>query len=205
MHWAGLFGAFIQVILIDVTLASDNAIAVGMAASGLPQPQRRQAIALGLGGAVVLLCGMAFFAIKLLKAGGGGLVFAGGAVLLLICWQMWKDLRQAAREGHPDPDAKSGKGKTLVGALIQIFIADVSTSADNVLAVAGAVRDQPPWVLFAGLGISVIMTGFAAMGVSRVLHRFPWIGYVGVAIVLFVAGRMMWDGVEQLGWIKLGA
>ncbi|HVN02181.1 MAG TPA: YjbE family putative metal transport protein [Caulobacteraceae bacterium] len=203
MHWAGLLSAFAQVILIDLTLAGDNAVAIGMAASGLPREQRRRAIAMGLGGAVVLLCGLAFFAIQLLRAGGGGLVMAGGIVLLLIGRQMWNDL-QAARRGDQGSEADGKRPrKTLLAALAQIFIADISTSVDNVLAVAGAVRDQPAWVLFAGLGISVIMTGFAAMGVARLLHRLPWIGYVGFAIVIFVAGHMIWDGAEQLGWLKL--
>src|SRR5216684_3527930 len=129
-EWAGLLSTLFQVVLIDLTLASDNAVAVGMAASGLPQPQRRQAIVLGLGGAVVMLCGLAFFAIKLLKAGGGGLVLGGGLLLLLICWQMWKDLRVH----RASPLQGTGrKPKTLMRALTQIFIADISTSMDNVL------------------------------------------------------------------------
>jgi len=200
MHWASLLAAFAQVVLIDLTLASDNAIAIGMAASGLPPPQRRQAIVLGLGAAVVLICGLAFFAVKLLKAGGPGLVLAGGLLLLLICWQLWRDLRARAR--GEDHTATPRKRKTLTGALIQIFIADVSTSLDNVLAVAGVVRDQPPWVLFAGLGLSVVLTGFAATLVSKLLQRLPWIGYIGLAIVLFVSGRMIWDGIVELHWLK---
>jgi YjbE family integral membrane protein len=200
VNWAGLFSAFVQVVLIDLTLASDNAIAIGMAASGLPQPRQRQAIMLGLGGAVVLLCGLAFFAVQLLKAGGPGLVLAGGVLLLLICWQMWKDLRAKSRgEGHGDA---APKRRTLLGVLTQIFIADVSTSLDNVLAVAGVVRDQPPWVLFAGLGLSVVLTGFAATLVAKLLQRMPWIGYIGLAVVLFVSGHMIWDGVSELGWLK---
>jgi YjbE family integral membrane protein len=202
MHWASLLAALVQVFLIDLTLASDNAIAIGMAATGLPQPQRRQAIILGLGGAVVLLCVLAFFAVKLLKAGGPGLVLAGGLLLLLICWQMWKDLRSKAGGDQPHAEG-SQKRKTLGSALVQIFIADISTSLDNVLAVAGAVRDQPPWVLFAGLGLSVVMTGFAATWIARFLHRLPWLGYIGLAIVLIVSGRMIWDGVEQLGLLKM--
>ena len=203
MHWASLLTALFQVILIDLTLASDNAIAIGMAASGLPPPQRRQAIVLGLGAAVVLICGLAFFAVKLLKAGGPGLVLAGGLLLLLICWQMWRDLRAHRRRGHADGSAYApAPGKTLLAALLQIFVADISTSMDNVLAVAGAVRDQPPWVLFVGLGLSVVMTGFAAALVARLLRRWPWIGYVGLAIVLFVSGHMIWDGVVELGWLK---
>jgi YjbE family integral membrane protein len=201
MHWAGLLGAFAQVFLIDLTLAGDNAIAIGMAATGLSKRDRRYAMILGLGGAVLLLCSLAFFAIRLLKAGGGGLVLAGGLVLMLICFQMWRDLR-AGRGSFEAPDDAAPR-KSLVAALVQIFIADVSTSLDNVLAVAGAVREQPPWVLFAGLGLSVIMTGLAAVGVARLLHRLPWIGYLGVAIVLYVAGHMIWDGAEQLHWIRL--
>ena len=204
MHWAGLVTAFIQVVLIDLTLASDNAVAVGMAAAGLPRPQRHQAIVLGLSGAVVMLCGMAFFAIKLLKAGGGGLVIGGGLLLFLISWQMWKDLRrERLKHDHRGLPETPHRDKTLLGALTQIFIADVSTSMDNVLAVAGVARNQPPWVLYAGLALSVALTGFAAAGVARLLHRWPWIGYIGLVIVVFVAGRMVWDGAEQLGWIRV--
>ena len=198
VQWAGLIGAFIQVALIDLTLASDNAIAVGMAASGLPQPKRRLAIMLGLGGAVVLLCGLAFFAVKLLQMGGGWLVLAGGALLLLISYQMWRDLR-ANRKHRREASHSRQTHKTLLRALTQIFIADVSSSVDNVLAVAGVVRDQPPWVLFAGLALSVVLTGLAAAQVARLLHRWPWIGYVGLVVVIFVAGHMMWDGAAQLG------
>ncbi|HEY2179754.1 MAG TPA: YjbE family putative metal transport protein [Caulobacteraceae bacterium] len=195
----GLVAALIQVVLIDLTLASDNAVAVGMAASGLPQPQRRQAIMLGLGGAIIMLCGMAFFAIKLLKAGGGGLVLGGGLLLLLISWQMWRDLRahdaKAKTAAHRAP-------KTLLRALTQIFIADISTSMDNVLAVAGVVRDQPPWTLFLGLALSVVLTGFAAAWVARLMGRWPWIGYIGLVVVLFVAGHMIWDGAVELAWLR---
>jgi len=201
VHWAGLIGVLVQVALIDITLASDNAVAVGMAASGLPQPQRRHAIMLGLGGAVVLLCALAFFAVKLLKAGGGGLILGGGLLLLLICWQMWRDLRKR-RHGHTT--APGGyEQKTLLRALTQIFLADISTSLDNVLAVAGVVRDQPPWVLFVGLALSVVLTGLAAAQVARVLHRWPWIGYIGLFVVLFVAGQMIWEGAGQMGWMRI--
>ncbi|MFI4936564.1 MAG: YjbE family putative metal transport protein [Caulobacterales bacterium] len=215
VNWSSLLAAFAQVVLIDVTLASDNAVAVGMAASGLPHPQRHRAIMLGLAGAVVLLCGLAFFAIKLLKAGGGGLVLGGGLLLLLISWQMWKDLRihhhhhrqsvlhTAQHPNEPAAPAAPHKHKTLLSALTQIFIADMSTSMDNVLAVAGVVRNQPIWVLYAGLALSVALTGFAAVQVARLLHRWPWIGYIGLVVVLFVAAHMMWDGAEQLKWIRI--
>jgi len=202
VHWASLAGAFVQVFLIDLTLASDNAVAVGMAAAGLPSPQRHRAIALGLAGAIVLLCGLAFFAVKLLQAGGGGLVLGGGLLLLLICWQMWRDLR-VRHLRHDRRAAPKVEHKTLLRALTQIFIADVSTSLDNVLAVAGVVRDQPPWVLFAGLALSVALTGFAAVGVARLLHRWPWIGYIGLVVVIYVAGHMLWDGASAIGWLRV--
>jgi len=200
-HWASLTAAFVQVLLIDLTLASDNAVAVGMAAAGLPSPQRHRAIILGLGVAIVLLCGLAFFAVKLLQIGGGGLVLGGGALLLLICWQMWKDLRTQHLK-HDAKPAPSPRPKTMMRALTQIFLADISTSLDNVLAVVGVVRDQPPWVLFAGLALSVVLTGFAAVGVAKLLHRWPWIGYIGLVVVMYVAGKMIWDGTTELGLLK---
>ena len=206
-HWGSLWAAFLQILLIDLTLASDNAVAVGMAATGLPQPQRRHAITLGLGGAVVLLCGLAFFAIKLLEAGGGWLVLAGGMLLLLVSWQMWKDLRAHSRGHHHHPHAAAQhvehqyQHKTLFRALTLIFVADVSTSLDNVLAVAGVARNQPPWVMFLGIAISIALTGFAAAWVARLLHRWPWIGYIGLTVVLYVAAHMVWDGAAQLHWV----
>ena len=199
---AGLIGALIQVALIDITLASDNAVAVGMAAAGLPQPQRHYAILLGLGGAVVLLCVLAFFAVRLLEAGGGGLILGGGVLLLLVSWQMWRDLR-AARNVRAEEERTAKKPKTLMRALSLIFIADISTSLDNVLAIAGVARGQPAWVLIVGLALSVALTGFAAVGVARLMHRWPWLGYIGLAVVLFVAGGMLWDGAHQMGLVKI--
>jgi YjbE family integral membrane protein len=195
-----LVGAFLQIVLIDVTLASDNAVAVGMAASGLPGRQRHLAILLGLSGAVVLLCGLAVFAIRLLKAGGGGLVLGGGLLLTLVGIQMWRDLRG---HGHAVAAGKPPEQKTLLKALGLILIADMSTSLDNVLAVAGVARDQPQWVLFAGLTLSVALTGFAATGVVKLLHRWPWVGYIGLVVVLFVAAHMIWDGAQALKWIRI--
>lgn len=201
-HWGSLWAAFIQILLIDLTLASDNAVAVGMAAAGLPTRQRRMAITLGLGGAVVLLCLLAIFAIALLKAGGGGLVLGGGLLLLLVGRQMYRDLRAESRR-HDAKGAEPIPHKTLFRALSLIFIADISTSLDNVLAVAGVARDQPKWLLFLGLGISVALTGFAAAWVARLLHRWPWIGYIGLVIVLYVAGHMVWDGAVELKLIHV--
>ena len=195
--------AFVQIVLIDVTLASDNAVAIGMAASGLPTQQRHQAIVLGLGVAMALLATMAFFAIQLLKAGGGGLLMAGGALLLLVGWQMWRDLRGQKKHHTAGATGETHKPKTLMKALTMILVADLSTSLDNVLAVAGVARDQPPWLLFLGLFISIALTGLAAVGVAKVMHRWPWIGYVGLVIVVYVALHMAWDGAEQLHLIRV--
>jgi len=202
LHWGSLWAAFVQIILIDLTLASDNAVAVGMAASGLPKQRRRLAISLGLGGAVVLLFGLAFFAIRLLRAGGGGLILGGGLLLLLVSWQMWRDLRREGRR-HDHRGEPPHEHKTLLRALTLIFIADVSTSLDNVLAVAGVARNQPAWLLFLGLALSIALTGFAAAWVARLLHRWPWIGYIGLAVVVLVASEMIWDGAVELKWIRL--
>jgi predicted tellurium resistance membrane protein TerC len=113
---------------------------------------------------------------------------------------MWRDLR-AAREGAAAEANAAQKPKTLGRALTLIFIADISTSLDNVLAVAGAVRGQPAWVLFVGLALSVALTGLAALGVAKVLHRWPWLGYIGLVVVLFVAGGMLYDGARELRWV----
>ncbi len=200
LQWASFWAAFVQIVLIDLTLALFNAVAVGMAATGLPQRQRHLAVVLGLSGAVVLLCVMAVFAIKLLKSGGGGLVLGGGLLLMLVGFQMWRDLR--AQDHHHGPD-KPHEDKTLLKALTLIFVADISTSLDNVLAVAGVARNQPEWLLFAGLALSVALTGFAAVGVAKLMHRRPWIGYIGLVVVLYVAAKMVWDGAEALKWIRI--
>jgi YjbE family integral membrane protein len=197
------WAALLQIVLIDVTLASDNTVAIGMAASGLPGKQRHQAIVLGLGVAMVLLAVLAFFAIKLLKAGGGGLLIAGGLLLFLVGWQMWRDLRAEGRRHHKGATDEKPADHSLMKALGLILVADMSTSLDNVLAVAGVARDQPPWLLFLGLGISIVMTGLAAMGVAKVMQRWPWIGYVGLVVVIYVAGHMAWDGATQLKLIRV--
>ena len=202
-HWVGPATAFFQVVLIDLTLAGDNAIAVGMAAAGLRREQQRRAIVLGLAAAVVMLCGFALIAVWLLRQ--VGLLLAGGLVLLWVCWRMWRDLRahgrareaigEAALEGHPLPAA--GPPTTLLRALTQILIADVSMSLDNVLAVAGAAKDHPQVLVF-GLVLSITLTGFAAAWIARFLHKIPWLGYLGLAMVLYVAGHMIWQGAWQV-------
>jgi YjbE family integral membrane protein len=200
VQWAGLASAFIQVVLIDLTLAGDNAVAVGMAAAGLPPAKRRMAIILGLAGAVAMLSGLALIATQLLKV--VGLLFAGGVLLLWVSWHMWRDLRARRHSAADTAHAvEAARHKTLGRALTQILIADVSMSLDNVLAVAGAARDHKE-VLIPGLLLSIGLTGFAATWVARLLHRWPWIGYVGLAIVLFVALHMMWDGARQIPAVR---
>jgi YjbE family integral membrane protein len=179
--------AFAQVVLIDLVLAGDNAVAVGMAASGLGVAQRRRVILAGLGAAVVLRISLALVALQLLRI--IGLTLAGGLLLLLVCYKMWRDLRAgdhpASTEGKP--------AKSFGQSFFQILLADISMSLDNVLAVAGAAHKHPG-VLFFGLALSIVLMGLAANAISRILDRLPWIGYLGLAIVFYVALHMMWEG-----------
>jgi YjbE family integral membrane protein len=198
-------------VLIDLALAGDNAVAVGMAAAGLPLHQRKKAIALGLGAAVVMLTTFAFITTQLLRV--VGLLLAGGFLLLWVCWKMWRDLRAQGRESSAEGEEALGiagagaknppKVKTMGHALVQILMADLAMSLDNVLAVAGAAR-QHPWVLFGGLLLSITLTGLAASLIARLLHRFRWIGYLGLAIVVYVSVHMIWDGLRSVA-IDTGA
>jgi YjbE family integral membrane protein len=205
--FAGPLVAFAQVVMIDLVLAGDNAVAVGMAAAGLPAKDRRKAIILGLAAAVVMLIGFALIAQKLLSM--IGLTLAGGLLLLWVCWKMFRDLRQ----GHAEHEAEEAvenavagthhridapKGKTLMAALIQILITDLSMSLDNVLAVAGAARSSPPYVLIGGLLLSVTLMGFAASAIAKLLMRWRWLAWVGLVIVLYVAASMIWQGHREV-------
>ena len=206
LPYAGAVVAFFQVVMIDLALAGDNAVAVGLAASGLPQHQRRRAIVLGLLAAVVMLIGFALITVQLLNL--VGLLLAGGFLLLWVCWKMWRELRQQGRdesaEGEAALEAATGvsigatskgvtKAKTMGQALMQILVADLTMSLDNVLAVAGAAR-QHPQVLVAGLLLSITLMGVAASWIAKLLHRFRWLGYIGLAIVFYVALHMIWEG-----------
>jgi len=207
---APALAALLQVLLIDLVLAGDNAVAVGLAAAGLPAEQRRKAIFWGLAVAVVTRIGFALVTTQLL--GIVGLLFAGGLLLLWVCWKMWRELRHqasadevaaaAAMDDDPATDPKV-KPKSFRDALIQILIADISMSLDNVLAVAGAAREHPVVLVF-GLLLSIALMGVAAHAIARLLHRYRWIGYVGLVIVLYVALHMMWQGsrdvVKDLGF-----
>jgi YjbE family integral membrane protein len=202
--------ALFQVLMIDLVLAGDNAVAVGLAAGGLPPEQRRKAIFWGLAAAVITRIGFALITTQLL--GVIGLLFAGGVLLLWVCWKMWRELRdqavaaeeaaEAALDSDPTTEPKL-KPKSFKDALIQILVADVSMSLDNVLAVAGAAREHPAILVF-GLLMSIALMGVAAHAIARLLHRYRWIGYLGLLIVLYVALHMMWQGsqdvIADMGW-----
>ena len=199
--------AFLTVVMIDLVLAGDNAVVIGLAAAGLPKEQRGKAIIIGVLAATVLRILFALVATQLLAI--IGLLFAGGVLLLWVCWKMWRELRvsheeeqagtEALAESDLDSDgtiATKGPRKTFAQAAWQIVIADVSMSLDNVLAVAGAAKGHPT-VLIIGLALSIAMMGFAASFIANLLHRFRWIAYVGLLIILYVALKMMLDGAVQ--------
>jgi YjbE family integral membrane protein len=192
----GAVAAFFQVVMIDLTLAGDNAVAVGVAAAGLPRSIRRRAIVLGLGGAVVMLIGFGLVAVQLLRI--VGLLFAGGAILLWVCWRTWRDLRSKdVAVADENGEIPGRRPKTLLVALFEILAADLSMSLDNVLGVAGAARAHPQVLVF-GLILSITVTGVAAGWIAKLLGRAPWLRYLGLAIVFFVALSMMWQGALDL-------
>ncbi len=181
--------AFIQVVFIDIVMAGDNAVAVGLAASGLEKDKRSRAIFYGVLGAVVVRIGFVLITVELLKI--VGLLFAGGLLLLWVCWKMYRDLRHP--EEHHAPGQPKKAAKTLLSAVTQILVADISMSLDNVLAVTGAAENHV-WVLAFGLLFSIAMMGLAANLIAGILHRYRWIGYIGVVVVLFVALKMIYEG-----------
>jgi YjbE family integral membrane protein len=200
----GALGALAQVLMIDLVLAGDNAVAVGVVAAGLAAGERRRVIFWGLAAAVVIRIGFALIATKLMDI--VGLLLAGGLLLLWVCWKMWRELRlqgveqaqaQAVFDADPATEPRGARPRTFRSALGQILIADVSMSLDNVLAVAGAARAHPV-ILAVGLLLSVALMGVAASWIARLLHRHRWIGYLGLAIVLYVALHLMWEGHRDL-------
>jgi YjbE family integral membrane protein len=191
---AGL-AVLIQVILIDLTMAGDNVVIMGTLTSGLTARERRKVIMLGVGIAVVFLIGFALIATQLLKI--TGLLLAGGLLLLWVSYNMYRELRPAKEPIADDPDTTAVEGppatKTFLRAAVQITIADLSMSLDNVLAVAAAARDHPS-VLFVGLVLSVTFMGIAASFVARLIHRFPLLAWAGLLMILYVALKMIWEG-----------
>ena len=194
---ASQLGALLSVVVIDVVLAGDNAIVVGMAASSLPAEQRRRVIILGIAAATVLRIVFAYFTARLLAI--IGLTLAGGVLLLWVSWKMYRELRQtdSARQQGAAGGACTIPPKSAKRALIQIVLADISMSLDNVLAVAGTARDHF-WVLAFGLLLSVALMGVASTFIARLLERHFWISWVGLGIITFVALRMIWEGSTEV-------
>jgi len=198
--------ALVSVVMIDVVLAGDNAIIVGLAAAGLPSDQRRRAIIIGIGAATVLRILFAAIALQLLEI--IGLVLAGGVLLLWVAWKLFRELQQgpAARPAHGPTQDVGAPRKTMRRAITNIVVADISMSLDNVLAVAGVAKTQSePWVLFLGLVLSVALMGVASTLVARLLARHFWLSWLGLVIIAGVALRMIWSGVDEvlghLGWM----
>ena len=194
--------AFFQVVMIDLVLAGDNAIVIGLAAAGLPKEQRGRAILIGIIAATVLRIGFASITVQLLQI--IGLLLAGGVLLLWVCWKMWRELRAGHDHNIDDLENElnadgtpTGPRKTLGQAIWQITLADVSMSLDNVLAVAGAARDHPTILIF-GLALSIALMGLAASFIARLLQNHRWIAYVGLAIILYVAGDMIYRGALEV-------
>ena len=201
----GALEALVNVILVDLVLAGDNAIVVGIAVAGLPVHQRWRVMMLGIAAATLLRIVFASVTVQLLQI--IGLLLAGGLLLLWVCWKLWRELRSGrlvdtgggAREvtGDIAPGSAAAPTKTMRQAVTQIIVADVSMSLDNVLAVAGVAREHERVLIF-GLVLSVAFMGLAAGVIARLLGRFQWIAYVGLAIIFYVAIRMIYDGTLEL-------
>ena len=207
---AAELSALLQVIVVDLVLAGDNAIVVGMAAAGLPAKDRARVIALGIVAATVMRVAFAAVTVQLLQI--VGLLLAGGLVLLWVAWKLWREIRarreslrsaaaaapeagahEAAAPGHAPP-------KRMRDAIVQIVVADVSMSLDNVLAVAGVARDHT-WVLVVGLVLSVAFMGLAAAWIARQLEHRPWIAYVGLVVIFYVAMAMIVEGAQEVATV----
>ncbi|MET0248153.1 MAG: YjbE family putative metal transport protein [Sphingobium sp.] len=199
--------AFGQVLMIDVLLAGDNAIVVGALAAGLPVAQRKKVILIGIIAALVLRIAFALVVTQLMQI--VGLILAGGLLLLWVSWRMWRELhpaRGAETPQDPTDDDVSGlrPAKSFAGAAWAVAVADVSMSLDNVLAVAGAARDHPG-ILIIGLILSVALMGIAANFIAKYIERFRWIAYLGLAVIIYVAGKMIYEGItdQKVGILTL--
>ena len=190
------FAAFLQVLMIDLVLAGDNAIVVGALAAGLPPEQRRKVIMIGVIAALVLRIAFALVVTQLMQI--IGLILVGGLLLLWVSWKMWRDLHHGGESGGSPEiqgDEHSGvrSAKSFTGAVWAVAIADVSMSLDNVLAVAGAARDHPG-ILIVGLVFAVALMGVAANVIAKYIERYRWIAYIGLAVIVYVAIKMIYDG-----------
>ena len=199
---AAELSALLQVIIVDLVLAGDNAIVVGLVAAGLPAKDRTRVIAIGIVAATLMRVGFAAVTVQLLQI--VGLLLAGGLLLLWVAWKLWREIRAQREARHaPDPSAREPIAdgheppKRMRNAIVQIVVADVSMSLDNVLAVAGVARDHT-WVLVVGLVLSVAFMGLAAVWIARQLERWPWIAYVGLAVIFYVAMAMIVEGAQEV-------
>lgn len=194
--WAAEGAALLQVLLIDVALAGDNAVVVGMAAAGVEPSRRGRVILWGIAAAVLIRIALALIAVELLQV--IGLTLAGGLLLLYVAYRMFTEIRAGGLQAEDVVDAgKRAKPKSFRTALLQIVAADVSMSLDNVLAVAGAAREHPS-VLVIGLLISVLLMGAAASLIARLLQRYRFIAWIGLLVILFVALEMIWGGYNEV-------
>jgi YjbE family integral membrane protein len=201
--------AFFQVVVVDLVLAGDNAIVVGVAVASLPPEQRRRVMIIGIAAATLMRVGFAAITVQLLQL--IGLLLAGGLLLLWVCWKLWRELRELRRmrlaaergDGTQSPSAVV-QPKTMRQAIVQIVIADISMSLDNVLAVAGVAREHA-WVLVFGLALSVACMGFAAVFIARLLDRYHWVAYIGLAVIVYVSLTMIWDGAWEVAQVSIDA
>lgn len=200
--------AFGQVLLIDIVLAGDNAIVIGALAAGLPADQRKKVILIGIIAALVLRIGFALVVTQLMQI--VGLIFAGGILLVWVAWKMFRELRPAAGTSHGSPEIVGDEhagvkpAKSFAAAAWAVAVADVSMSLDNVLAVAGAARDHPG-ILIIGLIIAVALMGVAANIIAKYIERYRWIAWIGLLVILYVAGSMIYTGItdQEVGLMTL--
>ena len=191
--------AFLQIIVIDIVMSGDNAIIIGMAAAGLPPELRKKAIFWGIIGATVLRIFFALIVVQLLSI--TGIKVIGGLLLLWVCWRMWQEIRAGTTvediEREVEENAKKGPPKTLRTAMVNIIVADATMSLDNVLAVAGAARDHLEMLIF-GLVLSIALMALTANYIAKLLEKHTWLGYLGLAIIAYVAIQMIWQGSGEV-------
>ena len=191
--------AFLQIIVIDIVMSGDNAIIIGMAAAGLPPELRKKAIFWGIIGATVLRIFFALIVVQLLSI--TGIKVIGGLLLLWVCWRMWQEIRAGTTvediEREVEENAKKGPPKTLRTAMVNIIVADATMSLDNVLAVAGAARDHLEMLIF-GLVLSIALMALTANYIAKLLEKHTWLGYLGLAIIAYVAIQMIWQGTGEV-------
>ena len=202
---AGGLAMLAQIVLADLTMAGDNVVIMGTIASGLPEKDRKRVLLFGVGIALVFLIGFALIATQLLKV--TGLLLAGGLLLLWVAYNMYRELRPVKLVVADDPDTVAIEGppatKTFLQAAIQITLADLSMSLDNVLVVAAIAKDNPA-VLFIGLALSVTIMGLGANLVARLVQKYHWIAWIGLVVILYVALKMVWEGWHQVSPVVMG-